>query len=66
MTLLRHVPVGGAVVAGEWFFEGTTVGVSAAVMQRDKSNFGEDPNVFVPERRFSPDAARMERFMFSV
>ena len=66
MTLPRHVPVGGAVIAGGWFPEGTRVGVNAAVMQRDKSVFGEDADAFVPERWFRSDATKMERYMFQV
>lgn len=66
LTLPRHVPRGGCVIAGEWFPEGTRVGVNAAVVQRDKRIFGEDADEFVPERWFRRDAARMERYMFQV
>jgi cytochrome P450 len=64
MTLPRHVPQGGRVIAGKWFPEGTRVGVNAAIVQRDKKIFGDDADEFVPERWFSSDAARMERCMF--
>jgi cytochrome P450 len=63
MTLPRHVPKGGCNIAGQWFPEGTRVGVNAAVVQRDKTIFGQDANDFVPERWLSKDAARMERYM---
>ncbi|KAG9188185.1 hypothetical protein G6011_02108 [Alternaria panax] len=64
MTLPRHVPAGGCVIAGEWFPHGTRVGINAAVVQRNKSIFGDDAEDFVPERWFGPNAARMERYMF--
>ena len=66
MTLPRHVPRGGCVIAGQWFPEGVRVGVNAAVVQRDKSIFGHDTDDFVPERWFGPHAAKMERYMFQV
>lgn len=66
LTLPRHVPQGGCMIAGEWFPEGARVGVNAAVVQRDKTIFGDDVNEFVPERWFRKDASRMERYMFQV
>jgi cytochrome P450 len=66
LTLPRHVPKGGCLVAGHWFAEGTRVGVNAAVVQRDSSIFGYDADEFVPERWFRKGAARMERYMFQV
>jgi cytochrome P450 len=64
MTLPRYVPRGGRVIAGEWFPEGTRVGVNAAVVQRERNIFGDDANEFVPERWFAKDAAKMEKYMF--
>ncbi|KAK1914917.1 hypothetical protein P3342_010908 [Pyrenophora teres f. teres] len=64
MTLPRQVPRGGCVVAGEWFPEGTRIGVNAAVVQQDKSIFGNDADDFVPERWLGSQAAKMERYMF--
>lgn len=66
MTLPRRVPRGGCVIAGQWFPEGTRVGVNAAVVQRDRGVFGHDADEFVPERWFRPNAAKMERCMFQV
>ncbi|KAH7371279.1 cytochrome P450 [Pyrenochaeta sp. MPI-SDFR-AT-0127] len=63
LTLPRHVPRDGRVIAGEWFPEGTRVGVNAAVVQRDKSVFGEDADEFVPERWLDENAVRMERYL---
>ncbi|EUC31177.1 hypothetical protein COCCADRAFT_101960 [Bipolaris zeicola 26-R-13] len=64
MTLPRRVPQGGCVISGQWFPEGTRVGVNAAVVQRDQGVFGHDADEFVPERWFRPNAAKMERCMF--
>ncbi|KAJ6276547.1 cytochrome P450, partial [Bipolaris maydis] len=66
MTLPRHVPQGGCVIAGEWFPEGSRVGVNAAVVQRDRGIFGHDADDFVPERWFRADATKIERYMFQV
>ncbi|KAL7778984.1 hypothetical protein CFE70_008487 [Pyrenophora teres f. teres 0-1] len=66
MTLPRQVPRGGCVVAGEWFPEGTRIGVNAAVVQQDKSIFGNDADDFVPERWLGSQAAKMERYMFQL
>ncbi|EEU37985.1 uncharacterized protein NECHADRAFT_3047, partial [Fusarium vanettenii 77-13-4] len=64
LTLPRNVPKGGGMVCGEWFPEGTRVGVNAAVVHRDKTIFGDDANEFRPERWFRDDAKNMDRYMF--
>jgi cytochrome P450 len=46
----RVVPAGGHVIAGERIPTGTVVSVSAWVIHRDASIFGEDVSVFRPER----------------
>jgi cytochrome P450 len=66
LTLPRHVPKGGCVIAGQWVPEGTRIGVNAAVVHRDISIFGDDADEFVPERWFRDDAANMQRYMFQV
>jgi cytochrome P450 len=66
LTLPRHVPKGGCLIAGKWFPAGTRVGMNAAVVQRNKDVFGEDADEFVPERWLGPDAARMGRYMLQV
>lgn len=66
LTLPRNVPKGGGMVCGEWFPEGTRVGVNAAVVHRDKTIFGDDANEFRPERWFRDDAKNMDRYMFQV
>ncbi|KAI3341627.1 cytochrome P450 [Ustulina deusta] len=46
----RLVPAGGATIAGMYFPEGTTVGCLPAAMHLNKDVFGEDVDVFRPER----------------
>jgi cytochrome P450 len=66
LTLPRHVPKGGCVIAGQWLPEGIRVGVNAAVVHRNKSVFGDDADQFVPERWLRDDAANMQQYMFQV
>ncbi|RWA05490.1 hypothetical protein EKO27_g9619 [Xylaria grammica] len=46
----RLVPAGGAVIAGMYFPEGTSVGCLPAAIHLNKDIFGEDVDVFRPER----------------
>ncbi|KAF5008659.1 hypothetical protein FDECE_5071 [Fusarium decemcellulare] len=64
LTLPRHVPKGGCQIAGEWFPEGTRVGVNAAVIHFNKEIFGHDAEEFNPDRWFREGAANMDRYMF--
>lgn len=48
--LERYVPQGGVVIHGTFIPEGTTIGVNAWVMNRNKDVFGEDVDDFRPER----------------
>ncbi|OCK74442.1 cytochrome P450 [Lepidopterella palustris CBS 459.81] len=50
ITLARHVPKGGATICGRFFPGGTRVGISPYVVGRDRKLYGEDANVFRPER----------------
>jgi cytochrome P450 len=50
LPLERVVPPQGAEIAGEWIKGGTIVGVSAWVLHRRKEVFGEDVEVYRPER----------------
>ncbi|KAK3996608.1 putative cytochrome P450 pisatin demethylase-like protein, partial [Cladorrhinum sp. PSN332] len=61
LALPRHVPPGGATVAGEWLPGGYRVGVNPHLVQRDKGIFGEDADEFRPERWFEKDAATLDR-----
>lgn len=49
LTIPRHVLAGGAVLCGRFFPEGTMVGISAYV-GGNRSLFGDDADVFWPER----------------
>jgi cytochrome P450 len=46
----RIVPSGGATIAGHHFPGGVTVGCNPAIIHRDRGVFGEDADVFRPER----------------
>lgn len=59
----RHVPAGGATIAGRHFREGDRVSINAAVVHFDKTVFGEDADCFNPDRWLSGDAASMDKMM---
>ena len=64
LGLPRHVPAGGAEIAGRWYPGGYKVSMNANVVHFDKKVFGEDSEHFVPERWLRTDdegRARMER-----
>lgn len=49
-VLPRVIPPGGASVAGRQFAQGVEIGMSPYVFQRRKEAYGEDAEVFRPER----------------
>ena len=61
LTLLleRVVPSGGASIAGTWLPGGTVVGCHPAIVHRDYDCFGEDADVFRPERWLTDDTERV-------
>ncbi|KAF1991912.1 cytochrome P450 [Aulographum hederae CBS 113979] len=60
----RVVPRGGALVSGSFISGGYVVGMNAAVVHLDKDVFGEDADIFRPERWLEEeDAGRMMRYM---
>lgn len=65
LPLWRVVPEGGVEVAGEFLPAGTNVGVNAWVAHRNKQIWGEDADVFRPERwleaQAEADAGRKEQ-----
>ncbi|KAK4208431.1 cytochrome P450 [Rhypophila decipiens] len=50
LPLWREVPKGGAVVCGRFFPEGTNLGVNAWVSHHNQQVYGEDADLFRPER----------------
>lgn len=69
LLLERRVPEGGCHIAGEWLPGGTIVGINPWVLHRDKQVFGDDADVFRPERWLDTDPERlkiMERSFITV
>ncbi|KEF54568.1 uncharacterized protein A1O9_09010 [Exophiala aquamarina CBS 119918] len=67
LPLARVVPKGGSTICGRYFPEDTVVGVNTWVAHRNKSVFGQDVDVFRPERWLeSPEkASAMERYFMA-
>ncbi|KAL7415813.1 cytochrome P450 [Mrakia frigida] len=57
--LPRLVPPEGAMVAGRFWVGGTVLSVPTYTLHRLKSAWGEDPDVFRPERWFQQDKDKM-------
>ncbi|KAI1128035.1 cytochrome P450 [Nemania abortiva] len=55
----RLVPAGGAIIAGMYFPEGTTVGCMPAAVHLTKRVFGEDVHTFHPERWLIEDREQL-------
>ncbi|KAL1862454.1 hypothetical protein Daus18300_008551 [Diaporthe australafricana] len=66
LNIARLVPPEGAEVDGQSFPGGVTIAVNGWVLHRDKATFGDDADVFRPERWLgdAEEAKRMERYMF--
>lgn len=67
VLLPRRVSKGGLVLKGFFIPEGTAIGASAAVVNRDPNVFGPDAEIFRPERWLeqSDRVAQMHRLIFS-
>ncbi|KAH6665497.1 cytochrome P450 [Halenospora varia] len=64
LTVPRYVPKGGKMISGRYFHHKDRVDINPAVVQFDKSIFGEDANEFNPERWFrTEDLSKMNRAM---
>jgi cytochrome P450 len=68
LNITRLVPPEGAELDGHFFPGGTRIAVNGWVLHRDTTTFGNDPDVFRPERWLADaETARiMERYMFQV
>lgn len=69
MNITRVVPKGGAEIDGVFLDEGTQVALNGWVLHRDCKTFGDDPDVFRPERWLYVSEEQlklMERSMFQV
>lgn len=55
LLLERVVPRGGTEVGGMWLAGGTVVGINPWVAARDKEVYGEDSEIFKPERWLDAD-----------
>ena len=64
-TLPRVVPAEGVTLDGHFIPGGTGIGMNAWVIHRNREIFGEDAEVFRPERWLERDNAEMKRYLFS-
>jgi cytochrome P450 len=59
LLLERIVPAGGAMIAGTWLPGGTVVGCHPTIVHHDRDCFGEDADIFRPERWLTDDTERV-------
>jgi cytochrome P450 len=57
----RRVPTGGAVISGQFFPEGTSVGCFTLAVHYDRSVFGDDVAEFRPERWLDCDKETLKK-----
>ena len=60
MLLERFVPAGGVTIAGKYLSAGTIVGANPWVVARDKGVYGDDTDVFRPERWLEAGASQLK------
>ncbi|KXT03315.1 hypothetical protein AC578_3990 [Pseudocercospora eumusae] len=66
ITLPRVVPKGGAHIAGHFFSENQVVGINPYVAHRNPKVFGEDADLFRPERWLEhTNKAEMEKYFMA-
>lgn len=65
LTMPRLAPAEGVYVAGAYIPSGYSVGMNAAVVQRDAAIFGEEPDEFRPERWLKGKSKDMEKYMLN-
>ena len=68
LPLERVVPSGGATICGQHFQGGTVVGMSGWVVHRDRHTFGDDCDLWRPERWLceEPKRRKMEQALLTV
>lgn len=66
LNIQRYVPEGGAEIDGVRYAGGIRVALNGWVLHRDRATFGEDVDVFRPERWLASNAKEMERHMYQV
>lgn len=59
----RHAPPSGCEIGGHWIPGDARIGVNPAVVQFDKTVFGDDADTFRPERWIEGDAIEMDRYI---
>ncbi|KXJ89952.1 cytochrome P450 [Microdochium bolleyi] len=59
LPLERVIPRGGATISGQFFPEGTIVGINTWVAHHDRGVFGQNANDFSPERWLTKDAEKL-------
>ncbi|KAL1303437.1 hypothetical protein AAFC00_006826 [Neodothiora populina] len=65
MSLPRVVPQGGTVIGGTFLPSNTVIGANPWVIHRDKAVYGDDVEVFRPDRWLKEDTGDMRRFFFA-
>lgn len=65
MSLPRVVPEGGFEVCGRVLPQGIVIGTNPWVIHKDRSVFGDDADVFKPERWMKEDVGDMHRCFFT-
>ncbi|KAK8040932.1 Cytochrome P450 monooxygenase [Apiospora phragmitis] len=66
LNITRRVPPEGVEIEGQFFRGGTRVALNGWVLHRDRDVFGQDADIFRPERWLEDEeeARTMERYMF--
>ena len=62
----RVVPKGGMSIRGHWIPEGTDVGIFPTVLHRRRQVFGDDADVYRPERWLIADKEKTDRMKNSM
>lgn len=66
LGIYRNVPQEGVEIDGKFYPGGTQVAVNGWVLHRDKTVFGDDVEVYRPERWFERDAKFMGSHLYQV